>query len=74
MPANPFVFSELRVRTVSEISGACIGVLQAQRNACPSTYSALANARGFRSFDNFRTRILFFCGKLDLLPVSVRSH
>ena len=33
-----------------------------------------ANARGFRSFDNFRTRILFFCGKLDLLPVSVRSH
>ena len=33
-----------------------------------------ANARGFRSFDNFRTRILCFCGKLDLLPVSVRSH
>jgi len=33
-----------------------------------------ANARGFRSFDNFRTRILFFCGKLDLMPVSVRSH
>ena len=27
-----------------------------------------ANARGFRSFDNYRTRILFFCGKLDLLP------
>lgn len=33
-----------------------------------------ANARGFRSFDNFRTRILFFCGKLDLMPASVRSH
>jgi transposase len=27
-----------------------------------------ANARGFRSFDNYRTRILFFCGKLDLAP------
>ena len=27
-----------------------------------------ANARGFRSFLNYRTRILFFCGKLDLLP------
>mgnify|MGYP003487597767 CR=1 FL=1 len=26
-------------------------------------------ARGFRAFDNFRTRILFYCGKLDLLPV-----
>lgn len=30
-----------------------------------------ANARGFRSFENFRIRILFFCGKLDLLPASV---
>jgi transposase len=29
-----------------------------------------ANARGFRSFANFRTRILFFCGKLDLRPAS----
>ena len=27
-----------------------------------------SNARGFRSFANYRTRILFFCGKLDLLP------
>lgn len=26
------------------------------------------NARGFRSFENFRNRILFFCGKLDLYP------
>ena len=25
-----------------------------------------ANARGFRSFKNYRTRILFFCGKLNL--------
>ncbi len=27
-----------------------------------------AEARGFRSFENYRTRILFFCGKLDLMP------
>lgn len=27
-----------------------------------------AEARGFRRFANYRTRILFFCGKLDLLP------
>lgn len=25
-------------------------------------------ARGFRNFDNYRTRILFFCGKLQLKP------
>lgn len=25
-------------------------------------------ARRFRSFQNYRTRILFFCGKLDLRP------
>jgi transposase len=30
--------------------------------------SLKANARGFRNFDNYRTRILFFCGKLDLTP------
>jgi transposase len=28
-------------------------------------------ARGFRAFDNFRTRILFHCGKLDLRPVII---
>jgi hypothetical protein len=27
-----------------------------------------AAARGFRRFANYRTRILFFCGKLDLAP------
>jgi len=27
-----------------------------------------SNARGFRSRDNFKTRILFFCGKLNLRP------
>jgi transposase len=30
--------------------------------------SIKSQARGFRAFDNFRTRILFYCGKLDLLP------
>jgi hypothetical protein len=25
-----------------------------------------ANARGFRNFTNYRVRILFLCGKLDL--------
>ena len=25
-------------------------------------------ARGFRSFKNYRLRILFYCGKLDLIP------
>ena len=27
-----------------------------------------ADARGFRRFGNYRTRILFHCGKLNLLP------
>jgi transposase len=31
--------------------------------------SIKASARGFRSFFNYRTRILFFCGKLDLYPL-----
>jgi len=30
--------------------------------------SIKSNARGFRSFDNYRTRILFYCGKLELYP------
>jgi transposase len=25
-------------------------------------------ARGFRKFENYRIRILFYCGKLSLLP------
>ena len=33
-----------------------------------------ANARGLRSFANFRTRILFYCGDLDLAPVNGPSH
>ncbi len=30
--------------------------------------SIKASARGFHAFDNYRTRILFHCGKLDLKP------
>jgi transposase len=33
-----------------------------------------AAARGFRSFESYRTRILFFCGKLNLLPTLPHLH
>lgn len=29
-----------------------------------------SNARGFRNLTNYRNRVLFFCGGLDLLPAS----
>lgn len=32
------------------------------------------NARGLPNFHNFRTRILFYCGKLNMLPASAPSH
>lgn len=32
--------------------------------------SIKSNARGFRNFDNYRIRILFFCGKLKLKPTN----
>lgn len=32
-----------------------------------------SNSRGFRSFQSYRIRSLFFCGKLNLLPAKV-SH
>lgn len=35
--------------------------------------SIKSQARGFRAFENYRTRILFYCGKLDLLPPEI-SH
>ncbi len=33
--------------------------------------SIKSQARGFRAFEHYRTRILFYCGKLDLLPPKV---
>ncbi len=35
--------------------------------------SIKSNARGFRSFANYRTRILFYCGKLNMIPDEI-SH
>jgi transposase len=44
-------------------------------NAAAEGFNAMlqnisSNARGFRNFENYRSRVLFFCGKLDLLPAS----
>jgi len=36
--------------------------------------SIKSQARGFRSFDNFRTRILFYGGKLDLQPPEITHY
>ena len=33
--------------------------------------SIKSQARGFRAFDNYRIRILFYCGKLDLVPSEI---
>jgi transposase len=33
-----------------------------------------ANARGFRNFRNYRTAILFFCGKLNLSPLKSEKN
>jgi transposase len=35
--------------------------------------SIKSQARGFRAFENYRTRILFYCGKLNLHPPGI-SH
>lgn len=35
--------------------------------------SIKSQARGFRAFENYRTRILFYCGKLNLMPHGI-SH
>ena len=38
-----------------------------------TTIQALkATAKGYRNFENFRTVILFYCGKLDMRPDFVR--
>lgn len=45
------------------------GISNAAAEGFNSKIQALKSAaRGFRNFANYRNRILFFCGKLDLLP------
>jgi len=58
------------------ISGACVitylrhSITNAVTEGLNSKIqSTKANDRGFRSFPNYRIRILFFCGKLDLYPL-----
>jgi len=44
-------------------------ITNAQSEGFNSRVQAIKSAaRGFRSFENYRIRILFYCGKLDLLP------
>lgn len=44
-------------------------ITNAKSEAFNSRIQAIkSDARGFRSFHNYRIRILFYCGKLDLLP------
>ncbi len=54
----PNLLSYFRHRITNATSEGFNSVIQALKYA----------ARGFRSFRNYRTRILFFCGKLDLTP------
>ena len=49
-------------------------ITNAKAEAFNSTVQFLkAAARGFRSFESYRIRILFYCGKLDLAPDGI-SH
>ena len=59
----PNLLSYFRHRITNAVSEGFNSVIQALKYA----------ARGFRSFVNYRTRILFFCGKLDLKP-DLASH
>jgi transposase len=54
----PNLLSYFRHRITNATSEGFNSVIQALQYA----------ARGFRSFENYRTRILFFCGRLDLRP------
>jgi hypothetical protein len=38
------------------------------RRRISTNWQWTVEAYGFRSFENYRTRILFFCGKLDMMP------
>lgn len=60
----------LKARFENIITYLCHPITNAVTEGLNSKIQAIkANARGFRSFANYRTRILFFCGKLDLHPL-----
>jgi transposase len=59
----PNLVSYFRHRVTNALSEGFNSVIQSIKSA----------ARGFRAFDNYRIRILFFCGKLDLQPITT-SH
>jgi transposase len=54
----PSLLSYFRHRITNAASEGYNSAIQALKSA----------ARGFRRFDNYRARILFYCGKLDLMP------
>ncbi len=54
----PNLLSYFRHRITNATSEGFNSIIQALKYA----------ARGFRSFQNYRTRILFYCGRLDLRP------
>jgi transposase len=56
----PNLLSYFRHRITNAMSEGFNSKIQALKSA----------ARGFRAFDNFRTRILFYCGKLQLGPTN----
>lgn len=48
------------------------GITNAMSEGFNSRIQAIkSQARGFRAFKNYRTRILFYCGKLKLLPTKI---
>jgi transposase len=69
LPALSKVVATLERHLVGLLSYFAHRITNAVTEGFNSIIQALkSNARGFRSFANYRTRILFFCGKLDLSP------
>jgi hypothetical protein len=56
---KPYGKSRLKHRITNAVTEGLNSKIQSIKSA----------ARGFRNFNNYRTRILFFCGKLDLYPL-----
>jgi len=48
------------------------GITNAMSEGFNSRFQSIKfQARGFRAFANYRTRILFYCGKLKLVPTRI---